>query len=33
MSKSGFPQILLRLGFAEDDIDAPPRRHLDAVIE
>ncbi|WP_404419284.1 Acg family FMN-binding oxidoreductase [Marinospirillum sp.] len=28
MSKSGFPQILLRLGFADDDIDASPRRHL-----
>lgn len=33
LSQRGFPQILLRLGFPEDEIDAAPRRHLDEVIE
>lgn len=29
----GFPQILLRLGFPTDEIDAAPRRSLDEVID
>lgn len=33
LRQQGFPQILLRLGFPEDEIDAAPRRHLDEVIE
>lgn len=33
LSQQGFPQILLRLGFPEEEIDAVPRRHLDKVIE
>lgn len=33
MTQAGFPQILLRLGFAENDIDATPRRPLDAVLD
>lgn len=33
LSKSGFPQILLRLGFPKDETDASPRRPLDDVIE
>lgn len=33
LSQQGFPQILLRLGFPEDEIDATPRRTLDEVIE
>lgn len=33
LSQQGFPQILLRLGFPEDDIRAAPRRHLYEVIE
>ncbi len=32
LSKREFPQILLRLGFPEDEIDAAPRRRLDEVI-
>lgn len=30
---TGFPQILLRLGFPTDEIDAVPRRSLDEVID
>ncbi|GIT97492.1 nitroreductase family protein [Sulfurovum sp. TSL1] len=33
LSQQGFPQILLRLGFPKDEIDAAPRRHLDEVME
>ena len=33
LRQKGFPQILLRLGFPEEEIDATPRRHLDEVIE
>lgn len=33
LSQPGFPQILLRLGFASDDIEATPRRPLDEVID
>jgi len=33
LTQAGFPQILLRLGFAENDIDATPRRPLDAVLD
>ncbi|MDL0430759.1 nitroreductase family protein [Marinobacter sp. TBZ242] len=33
LGQQGFPQILLRLGFPEDDIDAAPRRRLDEVLE
>ena len=33
MSQPGFPQILLRMGFPEDEIDAAPRRRLDEVVE
>ena len=33
LSKPGFPQIVLRLGFPKDEIDATPRRRLDEVIE
>jgi nitroreductase len=32
-ARPGFPQILLRLGFPEDEIDAAPRRRLDEAIE
>ena len=32
LSQPGFPQILLRLGFAEKEIDATPRRPLDDVV-
>jgi len=31
--QAGFPQILLRLGYPQDDVPAAPRRPLDAVIE
>ncbi len=30
---AGFPQILLRLGFPADEVDATPRRSLDEVID
>lgn len=33
LGQQGFPQILLRLGFPEDEIDAAPRRRLDEVVE
>jgi len=33
MGQVGFPQILLRLGFPTDEIDAAPRRSLDEVID
>lgn len=33
LSQQGSPQILLRLGFPEDEIDAAPRRDVDKVIE
>lgn len=33
MSNQGFPQILLGVGFPEDEIDAAPRRRLGEVIE
>lgn len=33
VGKAGFPQILLRLGFPGDEIDAAPRRRLDEVVE
>lgn len=33
ISRPGFPQILLRLGFAADEVDATPRRPLEDVID
>lgn len=33
LNQNGFPQILLRLGYPEEVIDAAPRRPLDEVIE
>lgn len=33
VSRTGFPQILLRLGFPTEEIPATPRRGLDQVIE
>ncbi|HEY9200710.1 MAG TPA: nitroreductase [Gammaproteobacteria bacterium] len=33
MAQPGFPQILLRLGFASDEIEATPRRLLDEVVD
>lgn len=33
MGRAGFPQILLRLGYPEHEIDATPRRRLDEVVE
>ena len=32
LGHSGFPQILLRIGFPEDELPAAPRRNLDEVI-
>lgn len=33
LDRAGFPQILLRLGFPTDEIDAAPRRSLNEVID
>ena len=32
LRQPGFPQVLLRLGFPDDEIDATPRRRIDKVI-
>jgi nitroreductase len=33
LKQDGFPQILLRLGFAADEVDATPRRPLEDVVD